>query len=263
MNFIISASTNVGTTKNINEDSAIIRRLMTPGGEAVLAAVCDGVGGLSSGEIASASVVCALGRWFLEVFPALYMQGMTEQNLFQSWFELVQHLNTSIGKYGQHKNMHLGTTLSAFLIVDNVCYIMNVGDSRVYEITEEVRLLTHDQTLVAEEVERGIISPEEAASDPRRNIILQCIGESEEVFPEFRTEMAKTEAVYMACSDGFRHVVTDEEIRNALGPDNRTEEMLQEGLEYLIHLNMSRHETDNISAVAARTYIAYEGCGDG
>ena len=261
MKFIISASTDVGISKSVNEDSAFIRRLMTPSGEAVFAAVCDGVGGLNSGEIASGSVIAALNRWFSEEFPIIYEQGLTDRSLFQSWFDLVHRMNLRIREYGLYNGIRLGTTLASFLIVRDSCYIMNVGDSRVYELSDQVRVLTHDQTLVAQEVEQGILTPEEASMDVRQNIILQCIGESEQVFPEFRAEPLKHQAVYMACSDGFRHKISKDELLKYLGPHNLTEAMLKEGQEYLINLNISRDEQDNISVVAARPYDEEDGCG--
>lgn len=254
MKFIISASTNVGISKSINEDSVFIRRLMTPSGEAVFAAVCDGVGGLNCGEIASGSVIIALNRWVSEEFPLIYERGITERNVFQSWFDLVHHMNLRIREYGRRNGIRLGTTLAAFMIVQDTCYIMNVGDSRVYELSDQARILTHDQTLVAKEVEQGILTPEEASCDSRNNIILQCIGESEQVFPEFRTVPLNNNAVYMACSDGFRHAVLKEELLEYLGPHNQTEAMLKEGQEYLISLNIGRDEKDNISVVSARPY---------
>ncbi len=261
MNFIISASTDVGITKDTNEDSVFIRRIKMPSGEAVLGVVCDGVGGLNCGEIASGSVVVAMDVWFREEFPTIYLGGMKERVLFQSWLELVQRMNIKIGNFGKRNGVRLGTTLVAFLIVDDIYYIVNVGDSRVYELTDHVNVLTHDQTLVYREVELGLLTQEEAQNDPRGNVILQCIGESDRVLPEFLSGPARLNAVYMACSDGFRHKITESEILLCIGPKNVTEYDFRSGMEHLIQLNINRNETDNISVIAARTYAEVNGDG--
>ena len=132
---------------------------------------------------------------------------------------------------------------------------MNVGDSRVYEIAGQLSVLTRDQTVVAREVEQGLLSLEQARSDPRRSVLLQCIGSSEEVYPDFFFGEPKAGAVYMLCSDGFRHEITEAEIWEGFQPQTmlRAEQMKENELR-LIALNKLRQERDNISVITIRTY---------
>ena len=99
------------------------------------------------------------------------------------------------------------------------------------------------------------MTPEEARKDSRRNVLLQCVGASDFINPEFLTGQMAENTVYMLCSDGFRHVITPEEIFNRLNPVNmQDEETMRQQLVYLTDLNKYRREDDNISAAAIRIY---------
>lgn len=78
----------------------------------------------------------------------------------------------------------VGTTVTALLLTESRYYIINVGDTRAYEITDRVKLLTKDQTVVEREVDLGNITPEEAEFDSRRSVLLQCVGASDDVYPD-------------------------------------------------------------------------------
>ena len=99
----------------------------------------------------------------------------------------------------------MGTTVTAMILTGGYYYIVNVGDSRAYEICSNLQVLTRDQTVVAREVEQGLLTLEQAETDPRRSVLLQCIGASDVVYPDFFLGEVKKDAVYMLCSDGFRH----------------------------------------------------------
>ena len=64
MHFLATADTDIGISRNTNQDSALIRHAATPFGEILLAVVCDGMGGLAKGELASATVICRFQEWF-------------------------------------------------------------------------------------------------------------------------------------------------------------------------------------------------------
>ena len=78
MNFIVSASTDIGTVKESNQDSLQVKVLTVNGEKLVFAVLCDGMGGLAKGELASASVVKAFDRWAKERLPALCAAGVAE-----------------------------------------------------------------------------------------------------------------------------------------------------------------------------------------
>lgn len=255
MEYIASASTDIGIAKKTNQDSAAVKGITVGGKKCVLGILCDGVGGLQLGEIASATMVKAFARWMTERMPYLVANGITEEIIKNEWAALIGEYNDKIRAYGQEHKASLGTTLAALLLMDDKYYIVNIGDSRVYEIKESAEVLTRDQTIVERELELGNITPEQAKIDPRRNILLQCIGVSDKVYPEFFAGERKQNSVYMLCSDGFRHEVAPEEIYEYFKPDNMTTtEQMKANELALIELNKQRNERDNISVVTIRTY---------
>jgi serine/threonine protein phosphatase PrpC len=141
------------------------------------------------------------------------------------------------------------------LITDTHYFIMNVGDSRAYEISDTLAQLTNDQTFVAREVALGNMTPEQAEVDERRSVLLQCIGASEEVYPDFFVGQSKKDAVYMLCSDGFRHEITPDEIFAGFHPNVLLNDVaMNQNTLGLIELNKQRNERDNISVVLVRTF---------
>lgn len=253
MNLKIAAHTDKGIKKNTNQDSVLMKVAQTDYGKVLLAAVCDGMGGLAKGELASATLVRMLSVWFENEFPELLYQGLSLEKLEKSLENLVYSANDKIGVYGRALHVDMGTTMVVLLIVDRVYYIVNVGDSRVYVMREGIEQLTKDQTFIQREMDEGRMTYEEARRDPRRNMLLQCVGASPVIEPEFRTGRVEPGSMFLICSDGFRHVVSLEELYEYLNPFRLlNEQVMKEGLEYLIELNKYRQETDNISAALVR-----------
>jgi len=255
MEFIVSASTDIGLVKSTNQDSLNVRVYSTSIGKVVFAVLCDGMGGLESGEIASASVVNAFCKWADVRLPQLIAAGFGDQDIKREWTDIAVDMNSKLKAHGAMRGINLGTTLTAILLTSERYYLINVGDSRTYEIADRAESLTQDQTVVAMEVRNGIITEEQAAVDPRRSVLLQCIGASETVVPDLFFGQTVQNAVYMLCSDGFRHEITPEEIYGSFCPGNMlsAEQMKQNEL-YLIDLNKQRSERDNISVITIRTY---------
>ncbi len=270
MKFRGAGATNVGTTKKTNQDSYLIKVAETEMGDVALVAVCDGMGGLAKGELASAEVVRSLSKWFENKLPILLetlatsVEGL-ESSVKGQWSGLVQDLNIEIMRFGTTDQINLGTTLTAMLFVGGRYSILHVGDSRAYEITEsEVTQLTNDQTYVAQEIAAGRMTEEEARVHPRRNVLLQCIGSSVEVVPEITHGTLNKEATYLVCSDGFRHVLEEGELAGTFNKkelknlwknkDGKSEKKVSKKIEDVIEEVMKRGEQDNITAVVLESY---------
>ena len=255
MNFIVSANTDIGIVKNTNQDSLSVKVINTSIGRMSFAILCDGMGGLAKGEVASASVIRAFDEWVNNELPVFCSAPLDENTIKAQWEKILLDQNNIIKTYGARQGVKLGTTAVVMLLTDNQYFIMNVGDSRAYEFTDVMAQLTNDQTFVAREVALGNMTPEQAEVDERRSVLLQCIGASEEVYPDFFVGETKLNATYMLCSDGFRHEITPDEIFAKFQPgvllDDST--MNQNTLD-LIELNKQRNERDNISVVLVRTY---------
>ncbi|MDE6024536.1 MAG: serine/threonine-protein phosphatase [Lachnospiraceae bacterium] len=255
MNYIAAYHTDVGITKETNQDSLAIKIVETNKGPVAFGIVCDGMGGLSKGELASKEVTLAFCEWFENTLLDDIQNGsFTEERLVSQWNELVQLQNKKLGAYGEENHLQLGTTISAILMIGSEYYIVHVGDSRVYQFTKKVNQLTHDQTFVAREIAAGRMTPRQAKTDPRRNVLLQCVGASSAVEPEFAKGNIERNAVYMICSDGFRHQISEDEMLAKIGPDCSADaEKMKFGCMYLTELIKSRNETDNITVALIRT----------
>lgn len=255
MNFIISANTDVGLTKDTNQDSLSVKVINTTQGRMVFAILCDGMGGLSKGEVASAAVIRAFDNWVRTELPQLCQAPIEDSTIRSQWEKIATEQNEIIKSYGAKQGVKLGTTVVAILITQDRYYALNIGDSRVYEITDKVYQITQDQTFVAREVAMGNMTEEEAHTDSRRSVLLQCVGASDVVYPEFYFGESKSDAVYMLCSDGFRHEISSEEIFEKLQPGVLMDEyQMSQNSEYLINLNKERMERDNISVALIRTF---------
>ncbi|MDO5382326.1 MAG: serine/threonine-protein phosphatase [Eubacteriales bacterium] len=254
MKYIIGAETDIGTSKDTNQDSLMCRVADTDYGQVALVVLCDGMGGLAKGELASANVVRAFSEWFKNVLPTMMTDQFTPSVVHNSWDNLVQYQNELLFQYGKNNYTQLGTTLVAALIYNGQYYAVNVGDSRMYKLTSSaIEKVTEDQSLVSKEVAQGKLTEEEAEHDSRRNILLQCIGATAKVSPDYyEGNLALGEAL-MLCCDGFRHEITKQEMFDELKPDlynNKNE--IHDRIAHLIKVNMQRKETDNITALVIK-----------
>ena len=102
-------------------------------------------------------------------------------------------------------------------------------------------------------VSEKLMTPEQAKTDKRRNLLLQCIGASDVVEPQ--VQMGKAErGAYMLCSDGFRHEITEKEMFESLNPVNlMNKNAMHSNARYLIDLVKSRNEKDNISVILIKS----------
>ena len=254
MDYMLTALTDVGLVKKTNQDSLLLRTADCAAGRVCFAVLCDGMGGLAKGELASAEVIHAFGDWFVTRFPALAEAGLQDGVLRAEWTALVNDLNRRIQTYGRQNGIQLGTTITAALITPARYYILNVGDSRAYLLSDALYQLTEDQSYVQNLVRRGEITPEEALTHPQRNVLLQCIGASENVFPDMYFGDTRPGQVFMLCCDGFRHEIQPEEFWTYLNPLQLADEpAMRQSCQYLIDLNKYRQETDNITVAVIKT----------
>lgn len=249
MKYMIAVQTDIGRTRPTNEDSLCVKKGHYNDIPVVLAAVCDGMGGLDKGGLASATVVKALSRWYEEKLPAMLEDG-DRQRIKQSIKDLADKLNKQIGQYGEASRLRLGTTLCAMLIIGDEYILINIGDSRTYLLSDGVRQLTKDQTFVQRELDMGTLTPEQARAHPKRNMLLQCIGASKQISPEISFGSINPGEKYLLCTDGFRHYITNDELYSMFGQsDNASEADMRERIDRAISLVMQRGEKDNITAV--------------
>jgi serine/threonine protein phosphatase PrpC len=252
INLTVCGYTDVGLVRDKNEDAFVISDLTgesaaamnRPAGFAirehgVLLAVSDGMGGHDAGEVASALVVESL---------LCAMQAPAEPVLDDVRFETaVKRANRQVWEAAQvpgRKDM--GATLTAVFLHGATAYIAEVGDSRAYLLRgDRLVQVTHDQSYVQMLVDAGALSPEDAASAPYKNVILQAMG----LEPDVQVALGKLELrqgdCFVLCSDGLTNELTTSEILDAILSAPR----LDAACDGLIELAKRHGGNDNITVV--------------
>lgn len=177
----------------------------------VLAAVCDGMGGAKSGNIASRLAIDV----FTEEVRCSYKSSMSQEQVEQLLQNAVKLANFTV--YDQARQFEdfagMGTTLVAALISGKNATIVNVGDSRCYHITHsDIRRITVDHSLVQMMLDRGDLTVDEARDYPGKNYITRAVGTEPTVESDlFHAWLERGDAILL-CSDGLHNEVDDQEI---------------------------------------------------
>lgn len=253
MEYMVSAYSDIGIKKNSNQDSLLLQVADTDYGKVALAVVCDGMGGLSKGELASATLINRFSEWFMQKFPKILYEPFDEHRLRRSWERLLIDTNEEISKYSINNHLTMGTTVVALLLLRGKYFIINVGDSRAYLLTNKLQQITKDQTFVQKEIDIGRMTIEQGMSDPRKSVLLQCVGASTVIEPDFYTGEVTRNSLFLLCSDGFRHTIAPDEIYEVMLPEHQhTEEQMLSNIKKLIELCKRREEEDNISVILVK-----------
>ncbi|MBR1691919.1 MAG: serine/threonine-protein phosphatase [Lachnospiraceae bacterium] len=247
--------TDRGTIKDVNQDALLIKTARCVKGNIAFFCICDGMGGLSQGEMASTHVIYAMSDWFDHRLPGLLEKDNPDEVIKEELFHVIGQTNAQLREYGMQNRLQLGTTCTAALVLPDFYYVVHVGDTRLYEITDAIRQITHDQTVLAREISLGRVLPQNAQNDTRGSVLLQCIGASKTVEPEFIVRKTKRGAVLMLCTDGFRNKVSDLEFLDGFHPKFMTDErVMEKQCEYFVELGKQRMERDNLTVLLAKIW---------
>lgn len=262
LQFISEMYSDAGIWRRMNQDACCVRIMKIGGHSIILAAVCDGAGGMQEGDYASKSTIQFFNNWF-DYTASRNIQGKDQEELVRYFCreieQCIQKQNRLIYEYAQDKGIQTGTTLTLLLIVDRRYITAQVGDSRAYRIGRELQQLTEDQSVVAREVRAGRLSPKEAKHDRRRNVILQCIGAPGNLEIAYESGNVGGEDIFFLCSDGFVHELEDDEIKEFLKPVLLVDRAsIKKRLMDAVSLVRERGEKDNITVVLVKVY---EKCG--
>lgn len=253
----VAGRSNVGTHKSVNQDSWCALVASTSVGDMALAVVCDGVGGLSSGELASATVVGAFSDWFEKDLPALAASGVRSTgrvdltSVAAVWSTMLTTLNQRIGDWGRAHGTRLGTTFTGLLACQGRYVLGQVGDCRAYRIAGgAIEQLSEDQTVAARAVAEGTMTKEEALHAPQGSVLLQSVGTQRALRPAFSYGDLHAGDLLVLCCDGFYRQLGDEGIRAAYAEvDPANGEGLVAVTDRLIQQDLERGEKDNLTAV--------------
>ena len=195
-----------GRTRKSNEDAYGLNLSHSEG--ACNFVVCDGMGGAAAGEIASRLAVEAM----LQAMSPEVLTGETFQRAVDAANESVHR---SAGQDPARAGM--GTTLVAMATRGNHAWVAHVGDSRCYRLRDgRLERLTHDHSLVDEQVRLGQLTPAQAETSPMRNVITRAVGTQDEVDADLIEFIVAPGDLYLLASDGLMREVDDEQIAGIL-----------------------------------------------
>lgn len=236
--------TDVGVQRSVNQDTLGNRvgqhkdRMMDLG---LLYAVADGMGGHARGEVASALAIQHLFAHYYDGDPQDDPRRMLEKVLIET--------NAAVHQAGRESGgAAMGTTLTMALLRNNTLFVGNIGDSRTYCIRRgQIEQLTHDHSLIGEQVRNGLLTEAQAKQSSIRNVITRAVGYREEVEPDVFTFEIETGDIVLLCSDGLHSMVDNHELAQHLSM-----QPLGVAVPALIELAKQRGGPDNITALAVR-----------
>lgn len=252
----IAMNCNQGSVRKTNQDACCLMVAQSRFGEIVMVVVCDGVGGLCQGELASTMAVDGCEHWFAEELPLLTERMRNEFDpmiVRQSWDDLLVDLNKAIWEYGARQNVLMGTTFTGLLLCGTTYVVGHVGDCRAYVVHgDEIRQITEDQTLLARMRAEGVVEDGKLSQAHLQNVILQAVGTERVLKPAFYVGSGLHEDIYVLCSDGAYKLAGSDGIRSAFARlDPADERVLREACDQVIAYDLRSGERDNLTIACA------------
>jgi serine/threonine protein phosphatase PrpC len=260
----VAGKTDVGCVRENNEDN------FGYDSRYGIFVVCDGMGGQAAGEVASKMGVDILLEYFrtgARPAPPAKPTGAEQHAIAKNGSEqetsqlpvavsadagalagAIRLANRKIHEAGQKESGRsgMGSTIVAALVHGNALVVAHVGDSRIYLVRQgDIQQLTHDHSLVAEQVRLGYITPEQAETSELQNVILRALGAEPEVQPDVEDLLAVPGDILLMTSDGLTRHVRDQEILDIIA----TSPSLESACSRLIQAAKDDGGDDNITCL--------------
>jgi serine/threonine protein phosphatase PrpC len=212
MHYTFFAQTDPGRTRSNNEDAVVFDE------HTRLGVLADGMGGYNAGEVASGMATefirAELSAW-LSVAGAqadkLQVRQAIEMCVNNANAAIFDAANTN----AQYSGM--GTTLVVAVFHGDRLLLGHVGDSRCYRLRgDTLTQITRDHSLLQEQLDAGLLTPEEAALSPHKNLVTRALGVEAGVMLELNEHQLEPDDIYLMCSDGLTDMMNDAQIAGTL-----------------------------------------------
>ncbi len=238
-----TAETDIGKVRSSNQDCFKTGEF---GNNAYWAVVCDGMGGVSGGQVASAmcckTVSSLIERGYRDNMPQSSVKNLLQSSIITSDIDIFDASKKDEALKG------MGTTVVAVIVIDDFAYISHVGDSRAYIISDgNIKQITKDHSVVQYMVDMGKITKEEAKVHPDRNIITRAVGVSGDVDVDFEFVQIKKGDKIIICTDGLSGSVSDDEILKSANESASSSELCKN----LISSALSSGGRDNVTVAVS------------
>jgi serine/threonine protein phosphatase PrpC len=208
--------------------------------------VADGMGGHANGQEASRLVIQHIRN---AIIPTLLSNvDLKSEDSKELLLEGIQHANLAIYQQNRQQGSDMGSTITAAILVGSMLTVANVGDSRTYQYNAQRGLtqVTHDHSMVARMVEKGMIGVDEIYTHPQRNQIYRCLGENASVQVDAFSLAYQPGDTLLLCSDGLWEMVRDVRIQDIL---HKTLPDAALSTQSLVQAALAGGGKDNISAI--------------
>ena len=244
MKLTFAERSSTGPVRHHNEDCVGIWQFESEDDRLIhgsMAAIADGVGGLSSGEIAS--------RLAIDIAVSVFKSAPPTQKPNQILDQIFKEANLDIYNFGlEAEQRRMATTLTACIFRNKELVIGHVGDTRVYLVRGgQIKQLTSDHTYVEMQLKLGLISKEDAMSSDLRSVLTRTLGQNPIVQVDFAKSALTNRDCVVLSSDGLHGSFMDHEIADAV-----TRMSPQNACDYLISTAENRGAEDNISVQVVR-----------
>ena len=208
MDLTFAARTDVGMIRSGNEDAYFAHATRERG----IFIVADGMGGHAAGEVASEMTVQIVSRELSDLVPA-------DNAAMEHLSESIRRANRAVydRTIAEADKQGMGTTASVLVVAQGRFMIGQVGDSRIYLLRDgALKQITKDHSYVQEQVDAGLLTPEQARYHPYSNVITRCVGAGESVEPDAYSGDLRPGDVFLVASDGLTGMVDDRRIQQLL-----------------------------------------------
>ena len=246
----VATLTDPGRVRDHNEDCIESRP------DIGLYVLADGMGGYNAGEVASGMATSLISDGLQETWNPRESERLgrdqAKADTERLIAEQIARANNAIFTTSQNNPecAGMGTTLVVTLFFDNFMTVAHIGDSRLYRLRgDAMEQITRDHSLLQEQLDSGLITPEEAKLSQNKNLVTRALGIDPTVEPEIHVYETQVGDSYLLCSDGLSDMVEDEEIRLTLITLRSNPNLTVQQLVQAANDNGGR---DNISAVLIR-----------
>jgi PPM family protein phosphatase len=239
VHFTCAARTDVGIVRSGNEDNYLMLA------ERGIFIVADGMGGHAAGEVASEMAVRITSHQIGS------LRGMTDEQAGEKVRGAIRAANDAIFErtLAEQDKRGMGTTATVLVLLPGRYLIGQVGDSRAYLLRNgQFQQLTKDHSYVQEQVDAGLLTPDQARVHPYSNVITRCVGASVDVVPDIYFGSLEKGDVLLLASDGLTGMLEDEQLNRILGADGGP----QGWVDRMVTEANRRGGLDNITAIVIR-----------
>lgn len=201
---VFSLCCELGDRRTVNQDRAFARQGEIDGCLAGLFLVADGCGGLQHGEKISQLLAESFAVIWDRELPRLLAVRWSDEEILAAIVGWAERINETAYTFGQQTGERVGSTVSLLMTLDDRYYILNAGDSRIYLRRDQTfQRLTEDQSVVADMLRNGEITPEEAARANCPNALTMCVGYFQRLRPFLAQGRLRRGDLFLLCSDGL------------------------------------------------------------